>query len=134
VATRIHGKYTMVLMSSTATGPFQILGSVNEVTINRTPDRVDTTSFGDTAKTSVTGFPEANIDFRGFYDLDDTVLKTARLAPSGVMVGVYPNYAADKTKYWAALCDVEFGYSSGSTAAQTTTGSAYARQSPVDNL
>ena len=134
MATRIHGKYTKVLMSTTATGPFQLLGSVSEVTINRTPDRVDTTSFGDTSKTSVMGFPDASIDFRGFYDLDDTILRQARLATSGVMVGVYPNYDADKTKYWAALSDVEFGYSSGSTAAQTTTGNAYARQSPVDNL
>jgi len=134
MATRIHGKYTRVLMSTTATGPFAILGSVHEVTINRTPDRVDTTSFEDTAKTSVMGFPDASIDFRGFYDLDDTILKAARLSTLGVWVGVYPNYVADKTKYWAALCDVEFGYASGATAAQTTTGNAYARQSPVDNL
>jgi len=124
----------MVLMSTTVSGPFQILGSVNEVTINRQPDRVDTTSFGDTAKTSVIGFPDASIDFRGFYDLDDTILRAARQSALGVMVGVYPNYVADKTHYWAALCDVEFGYASGSTAAQTTTGNAYARQSPVDNL
>jgi hypothetical protein len=134
MATRIHGKYTRVLMSATATGPFQLLGSVNEVTITRTPDRVDTTSFGDTAKTSVMGFPDASLEFRGFYDLDDTVLKAARLATNGVMVGVYPNYETDKTKYWAVLGDVEFNYASGSTAAETISGNAYARQSPVDNL
>jgi len=134
VATRIHGKYTRVLMSTTATGPFTSLGSVNQVTITRNPDRVDTTSFGDTVKTSVMGFPDASIQFQGFYDLDDTVLKAARLVSTGVMIGIYPNYPTDVAKFYAVLADVSFDFASSSTAAETINGNAYARQSPIDNL
>jgi hypothetical protein len=121
-------------MSSTSTGPFTSLGSVSQVTITRNPDRVDTTSFGDSVKTSVMGFPDASIEFQGFYDLDDTVLKAARAVATGVMVGIYPNYPTDMAKFYAVLADVSFDYASGSTAAQTINGQAYARSSPIDNL
>lgn len=134
MVTRIHGKYTRVLMSTTTGGALGLLGSVSECTINRTPDRVDVTSFGDTNKTSVMGFKDASIDFRGFYDLDDTILKAARLVATGVVVAVYPNYPTDMARFYAVLADVEFTYASGANAAQTINGNAYARASATDAL
>ena len=61
-------------------------------------------------------------------------LKAARVATAGVMVGIYPNYPTDVAKFYAVLADVSFDYASGSTAAQTINGNAYARSSPTDNL
>jgi hypothetical protein len=134
LVTRIHGKYTAVLMSATTTGPFVKLGSVSQVDIERQPDRVDTTSFQDTNETSVKGFPKANVRMQGFYDLDDVTLKAARLVSTGVMLGVYPDYPATLTKFYAVLSDVDFDYSSGSRAAQTITVTADARGPATDNL
>jgi hypothetical protein len=134
LVTRIHGKNTAVLMSATTTGPFVRLGSISQVDIERQPDRVDTTSFQDTNETSVKGFPKANVKMQGFYDLDDVTLKAARLVLTGVMVGVYPNYPTDLTKFYAVLADVDFDYSSGSRAAETITVTADARGSAIDQL
>jgi hypothetical protein len=128
MVTRIHGKNTRVLVNGTP------LGSVNEVNINRTPDRADTTSFGDGNKTSVKGFDEATVEFRGFYDLDDTALKAARTATGGAMVAVYPNYPTDLTKFWGCICDLDFSYASTATAAQTINGTAWAKATATDNL
>lgn len=134
MVTRIHGKYTAILMSATTTGPFVKLGSVNQVDITRDPDRVDTTSFQDGNENSVAGFPKAGIKGSGFYDLDDVTLKAARLIAGGVWVGVYPNYPADLARFYAVLADVNFNYGSASRAAQTITFTADARGTAVDNL
>lgn len=134
MVTRIHGQFARVLMSTTTTGSFSVLGSISEATIDRSTARADTSSMGDTIQTSVQGLPKGDIDFKGFYDLDDTVLKAARLLTTGAMIGIYPNYDADKTKYYAVLADVEFSYVTAIDKSQTINGKAYARRSPVDNL
>lgn len=77
---RYHGRSGRVMLSTTGTGN-AVTTTLAGWTLNRTTDRVETTSFGDLNKQYVQGLPDLQGNFNGFFDsADDRVFDAAESA------------------------------------------------------
>jgi hypothetical protein len=132
---RIHGQFMRVLAQIGGVGTMYNLGGINSVDIPRSIDRVEVTAFGDTSKVSVKGLPDGDVTFSAFYDKADTVMAALKASANPSYWWVYPNYEADKTRYYWVPGDVEFGYHSEINGAQTAPGGhIFATSSAIDAL
>lgn len=133
---RLHGKEFSFRVQVGGTGALQEVSSVSTVDVPKTTDRADTTSFGDGNKTSVKGYADGDINFNGYYDINDTVMSAAEASTTPSNWYAYPGWKiGDYTHYYAVPGDVNVGYHADATGAQTATGGhVYATGAAVNNL
>jgi hypothetical protein len=108
------GRKGMVYLSSSGTGTATNTLSLNQWTLNRTTDKIETTSFGNTNKTYVSGLPDLQGTFAGFWNDAETKPFAGSTSSDGVIVYLYPS-ADCPTKYaWGpAWLDVSIDTSVG---------------------
>ena len=95
---RYHGKSGRVMMSTSAAGA-AVTTTLAGWTLNRTTDRVETTSFGDLNKTYVQGLPDLQGTVTGYFDNADDRLFDASESADGVRMYLY--FSTDAlTIYW----------------------------------
>lgn len=124
---KYHGGKGVLYMSTSGTGTAASLGGVSEFSANFTRDRVETTAFGDTTKTYVTGLKDASATFAGFYD--DTFIDemyTAANSADGVKFYFYPSSDAT-AQYLYGTADFDFSMSQTVSDAVKVNGSMSAR-------
>lgn len=133
---RLHGKESRLYVQVGGTGALQLVSSVNTIDVPKGVDRVDSTAFGDNNKTSLKGYADGDINFSGFYDINDTVMSSAEASATPSYWYAYPGWAiGDYTHFYAVPGDVNVGYHSEVNGAQTATnGHVYATGSAVNNL
>lgn len=132
---RIHGKLARFFVQIGGAGTLYQLGTISSMDIPRTADRADATAFGDSNKVSTKGFDDGDITFEGWYDANDTVLAAAKASATSSNFFAYPNYAADKTRFYMVPGDMDYGYRAEIGGTQRiTNGHVYATDSATDNL
>lgn len=65
---RVHGRNGVLYVAVTSGGAATPLTYIKKFSFDAKTDRVDVTSFGDTAKTYVAGLPDSSGSFDGFWD------------------------------------------------------------------
>ena len=134
-ALRIHGKLARFFVQIGGAGTLYQLATISSMDIPRTNERSDATAFGDSNKVSTKGFPDGDITFNGWYDANDTVLAAAKASATSSNFFAYPNYDADKTRYYMVPGDMDYGYHADVNGTQTiTNGRVYATASASDAL
>ena len=120
MAIKYHGKTSIVYVSTSGAGAVALVGALREFTLDNSMDRVDTTEFGATNRTSVVGFPAASGTFTGFWASDDTTMRQASQSADGCVVALYPSRNA-MSKYFGGPAWVDMSLSSTVDGAVTTT-------------
>ncbi len=104
---RYHGKRGRLYASVSGTTTAVPVASLSNWTLDMKADRVDVTSFEDTNKTTVLGFPDISGTFAGNWDDTETTLMTARSSADGTRLYLYPSLdAPSKVASGAAWVDV----------------------------
>lgn len=91
---RYHGRKGVVYISTSGTGAAASAIGLTVWSIDRSTDKVDVTSFGDTNKQYVQGLPDVKGTFSGNWDDTETKLITAAASSDGCKIYLYPS--ADK--------------------------------------
>jgi len=102
----VHGKGGVLYVSETRNGPVKAVCLISEYTLDRTSDKVETTSLGDTTKRYVKGLDDCKGTFTGHMDFTDDTLFAAAESPDGVMLELYPSVDSPACFKGAAWLDV----------------------------
>jgi hypothetical protein len=108
-------------VSVAGTGAAVPIANLNSWSINRTTDKIETTSFLDGSKTFVVGLPDAQGDFSGFWDTDGTQYKVSESIDGGRKF--YQYVADDTTKYWFGKAHFDVSVSASVGGAVEVSGS-----------
>lgn len=120
-------------MATSASGTAAPVPSLNSWTLNFETDTEEVTSFGDANKTYVQGLADVTMDFGGFWDDTDTILKAAAASTDGAKIYVYPSTNAP-TKYAYGVAWVNYSLEGSVDGAVSVSGSAAAAGSWGNNL
>lgn len=108
---RKHGRrgrlYVGLANSSATASPVTFL---NSWSINFTTDKVEVTAFGDDNRTYVSGLPDTQGDFAGWYDTDTAQLYTAAADGDARKFYLYPD-TDDAGDYWFGTAIFDFSVS-----------------------
>ncbi len=104
---RYHGKKGVVYLSTTGTGAATMVIGLTSWSIDRSTDKVDVTSFGDSNKTYVQGLPDTKGSFAGNWDDTEAKVYTASQSSDGCKIYLYPS-ADSATKYHYGPAWVDF--------------------------
>jgi hypothetical protein len=85
----------VVYMSSTGSGAATSVLNLNQWTLNKQTDKIETTSFGDANKTYVQGLPDIQGTLSGFWNDLETKPFAAAASTDGCKLYLYPS--SDKT-------------------------------------
>lgn len=86
-----HGKTGAVYVSPTGTGVAVSVLNQSSWTLDRSTDKVETTSFGEANKTYVQGLASLQGTITGFWDSATDPLYAASLSTDGVKLYLYPS-------------------------------------------
>jgi len=129
---RKSGRNAVIYMDPTGSAAASRLAYQAKWSINFTVDKFDVTSVDDSNKVYVTGFPDAQGTFSGFYD--DTSVQTYTAATDGLARKLY--LYPDKnlaTQYWFGTILPDFSIDSDVGAAMTVAAS-WAAASPITKV
>ena len=115
-------------ISTDGTGNAVPIVNLNSWSLNRTTDKVEVTSFGDTSKTYVVGLPDAQGDFAGFWDTDGTQYRLSEAIDGGRKFYQYVTTDAT-TKYFFGKAHFDVSVSETVAGAAEVSGSWAAAQS-----
>jgi hypothetical protein len=118
---RIHGRSGRLYAGITSAGTAESIAFLNQWSIDFSVDFVDVTAFGDTNKTYVSGLPDAQGSFGGFYDTATAQLYTAATDGVARKFYLYPDNGTTG-QYWFGTGLFDFSVSSGVDAAATISG------------
>lgn len=127
------GRKGVVYMSSSGTGTAVNTISLNAWTLDRSTDRIDTTAFGDTNKTSVQGLPNNEGTFSGFWNDTETKPFAGAASTDGVKLYLYPS-ADVPTKFAGGPAWIDCSISTDVNGAVTISGKFSANGSWTVNL
>jgi hypothetical protein len=96
---RISGANQAITYSSTQLGTYSSLGCFNQISVNRTRDRFESTCGGDTNKTYVLGKKDFSGTATAVFDTDSDAIWTAADSATPLFYKVYP----DLTNYSSVL-------------------------------
>ncbi len=99
MANPIHGRRGRLYVDITGSSSAEPIANLKSWSIDFSVDRVDTTCFGDTNKKTVTGLPNAEGDFGGFYDTASAQLYTASQDGTARKFYLYPD-TSDGDYFW----------------------------------
>jgi hypothetical protein len=125
----VHGRKTVFKLDDGGGSLRDLSAYVNSSSLQRLQDLLDTTCFGATAKTYITGFPDAKIPFGGFWDatpdgyLAGAVDALAAGTISSLSFELYPEgTATGKVKYSGECLLINYEISEGAQQANAWTG------------
>ena len=96
---RYAARNAVMYISTSGAGTATNVVAINQWTLNRGTDKIETTSFGDANKTYVQGLPDIQGSFSGFWDDTESKPFTGSASTDGVRIYLYPASNAT-TKYW----------------------------------
>ena len=117
---KYHGKSGAVYMSTSGSATASIV-TLRAWSLEMATERVDTTSFGASNKTSVQGLPDVSGQLSGFWDDTEDTLYDASRSSDGVKLYLYPSSLVP-TKYWYGLANVDFNIDNAVDQAVTISG------------
>jgi len=96
---RIAGRNGMLYMNLTSAGTAEPVAYLNSWSLDFATDKIDVTAFGDTTKIYVSGLPDCQGTYAGFYD--DATVQMYTAASDGVArkFYLYPSTSL-ATQYW----------------------------------
>jgi len=118
---RIHGRSGRLYSSITSAGTAEPIAFLNQWSIDFSVDFVDVTAFGDGNKIYVSGLPDAQGSFAGFYDDATAQLYTAATDGVARKFYLYPDNGTT-TKYWFGTGLFDFSVTGGVDAAAAVSG------------
>ena len=116
------GRKGVIYMSTTGSGTASSVIKLNQWTINRTTDKIEVTSFGDSNKTYVQGLPDLQGTFSGHWDETEAKPFTGASSSDGVKLYLYPSSDAP-TKYWYGPAWLDLSMDTGVSTAVTLSAS-----------
>ncbi len=114
--------------STNGSGNAVPIANLSSWSLNRSTDKIDTTSFGDESKTYVVSLPDAQLDFSGFWDTDGDQYKVAAAIDGGRKTYLYVT-TDTTTKYWFGRFHFDVSVSQTVSGAVEVSGSAGAATS-----
>lgn len=114
--------------SSDGTGAAVPIVNLNSWSLDRTTDKIDTTSFGDLSKTMVVSLPDSALTFSGFWDTDGEQYKIANNIDGGRKTYLYPT-TSDTSKYFFGTFHHDVSVSTTVSGAVEVSGSGGAATS-----
>lgn len=115
-------------VSTNGSGAAVPIANLSSWSLNRSTDKIDTTSFGDESKTYVVSLPDAQLDFSGFWDTDGDQYKVAAAIDGGRKTYLYVT-TDTTTKYWFGKFHFDVSVSETVSGAVEVSGSAGAATS-----
>ena len=115
------------------TGAAKPIANLNSWSLNRTTDKIETTSFGDTSKVYVVGLPDAQGDFAGFWDTDGDQYKVSQAIDGGRKFYCYVNNVDNASQYFFGRAHFDVSVSQTVAGAVEVSGSWAAAQSVQTN-
>ena len=119
-------------VSSAGTGAAVPIANLNSFSLNRSTDKIETTSFGDSSKTYVVGLVDAQGDFSGFWDTAGDQYKISAAIDGGRKFYLYPT-TDTATQYWFGRAHFDVSVSEQVSGAVEVSGSWAAAVSISDN-
>lgn len=100
---RIHGRNGRVYMALASGGTAEPVAFLKSWSINFATDKHEVTAFGDANKIYVSGLPDAQGDFAGYYD--DATAQTYTAATDGIARAfyLYPNTNTTSQYFWGTI-------------------------------
>jgi len=134
VATPIAGRQGRLYADNSVdgTGAAVPMLNLNSWSLNRTTDKIDVTSFGDTSKAYVVSLPDAQGDLAGFWDTDGGQYKLSAAIDGGRKFYLYPT-TATTTKYWFGKAHFDISVNSTVSGAIEVSGAWAIAASLLDN-
>src|SRR5262245_6043905 len=106
------GRNGVVYLSTTGSGTASNVVKQAAFTVNKTTDKLETTSFGDSNKTYVIGLPDLQGTISGFWDDTESKPFTAASSSDGCKLYLYPSSTATG-KYWYGPAWVDVSMDTG---------------------
>lgn len=125
---RYSGRNGVVYVSPSGSTSATNVISLTSWSLDRSVDKLDVTSFGDSNKVQVIGLPDISGSFDGNWDDAQTQIFAAAASTDGCHVYLYPSSAAP-TKYAGGPAWLDVSISSGVNDAVTISGTIAARGS-----
>lgn len=97
---RIAGRNGALYMNLTSGGTAEPVAFLNQWTLDQATDRTDVTAFGDTTKTYVSGLPDAQGNYSGWYDNATAQFYTAALDGVARKFYLYPDRTNASQYFW----------------------------------
>jgi len=119
---RIHGQRGRLYVALASGGTAEPVAFLNAWSLAAETDKVDVTAFGDANKVYVSGLPDSQGDFAGFYD--DATAQTYTAATDGIArkFYLYPS-TSNNGQYWYGTALFDFKVEGGTTDAVKLSGS-----------
>lgn len=89
----LHGKTGVLAVSRTRGGAVVPVALITDINMDRSSDKVETTSLGDSNKTWLKGLDNVEFTFEGHFDSTDDLLFDAAESPTGCDVEYWPGGA-----------------------------------------
>lgn len=126
MATKYHAKSGIIYMSINGTSAASLVGGFRAYTLDGSQEKVDTTEFGASNRTSVQGFPAYRGTLTGFWASDDTIFRAASQSADGTNLYIYPSSNAPG-KYIGGPSWIDMSLSGAVDAAVGTSGAFEAK-------
>jgi len=133
MAVKYHAKAGIIYMSTSGTTAASLVGGFRAYTLDGSQEKVDTTEFGATNRTSVQGFPAYAGTLTGFWASDDAIFRVASQSADGTNLYIYPSSNAP-SKYVGGPAWVDMSLSGAVDAAVGTTAAFVAKGTWVNAL
>lgn len=130
---RYPARKGVVYLGTTVGGVASNVIALNHWTMDRTTDKIDVTSFGDSNKVFVGGLPDLKGTISGFWDDTETKPFAAAVATGAVNMYLYPS-SDIPAKYAAGTAWVDFSMDTSVAGAVSISGNFAAGASWYLNL
>ena len=118
---RLHGRSGRLYAGIASAGTAEPITFLNSWSFDASTDDVDVTAFGDTNKTYVSGLPDFQGSFAGFYDNASAQLYTAAI--DGVARKTYLYPSTSDAIYWFGTASFDVSIETGVSDAVKISGS-----------
>lgn len=109
---RRHGRNGRLYAAIASGGTAEPINYINSFAVNSATDRQEVTAFGDTNKQYVTGLPDAQGDWAGFWDDGTAQLYTASQDGVARKTYWYPDISNAPGVYWLTTAFFDFSIDS----------------------
>jgi len=118
---RIAGRSGRLYAGISSAGTAEPIAFLNNWRLNFATDKLDVTAFGDTTKVYVSGLPDCQGTYGGFYDTATAQLYTAATDGIARKFYLYPDNATVGS-YWFGTAIFDFNVESGVAGSVNITG------------